>query len=42
MRHIIEGDPPHVASPLRSYVECRGGEYLVVPAISALRALPAL
>ena len=31
-----------VVSPLRSYVECRGGEYLVVPAISALRALPAL
>jgi hypothetical protein len=27
---------------LRSYVDCRGGEYLVVPAISALRALPAL
>jgi Dyp-type peroxidase family len=42
VRHVIEGDPPHVASPLRSYVECRGGEYLVVPAISALRALPAL
>jgi Dyp-type peroxidase family len=42
VRHIIEGDPPHVVSPLRSYVECRGGEYLVVPAISALRALPAL
>jgi Dyp-type peroxidase family len=42
VRHIIEGDPPRVASALRSYVECRGGEYLVVPAISALRALPAL
>jgi Dyp-type peroxidase family len=42
VRHIIEGDPPRVAAPLRSYVECRGGEYLVVPAISALRALPAL
>jgi Dyp-type peroxidase family len=42
VRHIIEGDPPHVVSPLRSYVECRGGEYLVVPAVSALRALPAL
>ena len=42
VRHIIEGDPPHVVSPLRSYVECRGGEYLVVPAISALQALPAL
>jgi Dyp-type peroxidase family len=42
VRHIIEGDPPRVTSPLRSYVECRGGEYLVVPAISALRALPGL
>ena len=42
VRHIIEGDPPRVAAPLRSYVECRGGEYLVVPAISALRALPGL
>jgi Dyp-type peroxidase family len=42
VRHIIEGDPPRVASGLRSYVECRGGEYLVVPAISALRALPGL
>ena len=42
VRHIIEGDPPRVAAPLRSYVECRGGEYLVVPSISALRALPAL
>ena len=42
VRHIIEGEPPRVASALRSYVECRGGEYLVVPAISALRALPGL
>jgi Dyp-type peroxidase family len=42
VRHIIEGDPPHVVAPLRSYVECRGGEYLVVPSVSALRALPAL
>jgi Dyp-type peroxidase family len=42
VRHLIEGDPPRVAAPLRSYVECRGGEYLVVPAISALQALPAL
>jgi len=40
--HLIEGDPPHVASPLRSYVECRGGEYLFVPSVSALRALPGL
>jgi Dyp-type peroxidase family len=39
--HLIEGDPPQVAS-LRSYVECRGGEYLFVPGIAALRALPGL
>jgi Dyp-type peroxidase family len=42
VRHIIEGDPPRVVAPLRSHVECRGGEYLVVPSIRALRALPAL
>jgi Dyp-type peroxidase family len=42
IRHLIEGDPPYVASPLRSCVECRGGEYLFVPGIAALRALPAL
>jgi Dyp-type peroxidase family len=40
--HLIEGKPPQVVSPLRSYVECRGGEYLYVPSISALRALPGL
>jgi Dyp-type peroxidase family len=42
VRHIIEGDPPRVVAPLRSHVECRGGEYLVVPSVSALRALPSL
>ena len=42
VRHIIEGEPPRVATALRSYVECRGGEYFVVPAISALRSLPGL
>jgi Dyp-type peroxidase family len=42
IRHVIGGSPPHVASPLRSCVECRGGEYLVVPGLAALRALPAL
>ena len=42
VRHIIEGEPPRVAAPLRSYVDCRGGEYLVVPSISALRSLPGL
>jgi Dyp-type peroxidase family len=41
-RHIIEGDPPRFASLMRSCVECRGGEYLFVPSIAALRALPAL
>jgi Dyp-type peroxidase family len=42
VRHLIEGDPPHVVSALRSCVECRGGEYLFVPGVAALRALPAL
>jgi hypothetical protein len=40
--HMIEGAPPQVVSPLRSCVACRGGEYLFVPSIAALRALPAL
>jgi len=42
VRHVIEGDPPRFASLMRSCVECRGGEYLFVPSIAALRALPAL
>jgi len=42
VRHVIEGHPPHFASLMRSCVECRGGEYLFVPSIAALRALPAL
>jgi Dyp-type peroxidase family len=40
--HMIEGAPPRVMSPLRSCVECRGGEYFFVPSIAALRALPSL
>ena len=40
--HMIEGAPPEVVSPLRSCVQCRGGEYLFVPGIAALRALPEL
>jgi Dyp-type peroxidase family len=40
--HMIEGAPPQVVSPLRSCVECRGGEYFFVPSIAALRALPGL
>jgi Dyp-type peroxidase family len=42
VRHLIEGDPPLVAAPLRSYVECRGGGYLIVPSVGALRRLPGL
>jgi Dyp-type peroxidase family len=38
--HLIEGSPPRLASPLRSCVACRGGEYLFVPSVAALRALP--
>ncbi|MEN3280384.1 MAG: hypothetical protein V7607_1524 [Solirubrobacteraceae bacterium] len=39
MRHVIEGDPPRFVSLMRSCVECRGGEYLLVPSVGALRAL---
>jgi Dyp-type peroxidase family len=42
VRHMIEGTPPRFVSLMRSCVECRGGEYLFVPSIAALRALPAL
>jgi Dyp-type peroxidase family len=42
MRHMIEGEPPRFVSPLRSCVRCRGGEYLLVPSVGALRALPRL
>jgi Dyp-type peroxidase family len=41
-RYVIEGDPVRVASGLRTCVECRGGEYLFVPSVTALKALPAL
>jgi Dyp-type peroxidase family len=41
-RHIVEGKPPRFVSLMRSCVACRGGEYLLVPSIGALRALPAL
>jgi hypothetical protein len=41
-RHIIEGRPPHVVSPLHSCVDRRGGEYLFVPGLAALRALAGL
>jgi Dyp-type peroxidase family len=42
MRHVIEGDPPRFVSLMRSCVECRGGEYLLVPSIGALQALARL
>jgi Dyp-type peroxidase family len=42
MRHTIEGHPPRFVSPLRSCVRCRGGEYLLLPSIGALQALPRL
>lgn len=42
MRHVIEGRPPRFVSLLRTHVECRGGEYLLVPSIGALRALARL
>jgi Dyp-type peroxidase family len=42
MRHVIEGRPPRFVSLMRTHVECRGGEYLLVPSIGALRALARL
>jgi Dyp-type peroxidase family len=42
MRHVIDGRPPRFVSLMRTHVECRGGEYLLVPSIDALRALARL
>jgi Dyp-type peroxidase family len=42
MRHVIEGHPPRFASLMRTCVQCRGGEYLLVPSIGALRSLARL
>lgn len=38
-RMTIPGDPPVFVSPQRRFVTCRGGEYLYVPGLTALRAL---
>ncbi len=37
----IQGDPPFMLSPQASFVTTRGGEYLFMPGIAALRALAA-
>jgi Dyp-type peroxidase family len=42
MRHVMEGRPPRVVSLMRTHVECRGGEYLLVPSIGALQSLARL
>jgi Dyp-type peroxidase family len=42
MRHVIDGRPPRFVSLMRTHVDCRGGEYLLVPSIGALRALARL
>jgi hypothetical protein len=37
----LQGDPPFFLSPQGPFVSTRGGEYLFVPGITALRALAA-
>lgn len=41
-RALVATSPPRITEPLHSFVACRGGEYLVVPSLRALRALPNL
>lgn len=43
-RHTINSDPksgkpPYVMSKLKTFVECRGGEYFFVPSMTALRMI---
>jgi hypothetical protein len=35
----VQGTPPFVLGPQGSFVTTRGGEYLFMPGIAALRAL---
>ena len=43
-RHTVPSDPksgkpPYIMSKLRTFVECRGGEYFFVPSMTALRLI---
>lgn len=43
-RHTIESDPasgkpPYVMSTLKTFVECRGGDYFFAPSMTGLRML---
>jgi deferrochelatase/peroxidase EfeB len=43
-RHTIpsnpgSGKPPYIMSKLRTFVECRGGEYFFIPSMTALRMI---
>jgi hypothetical protein len=33
------GKPPYVMSKLKTFVECRGGDYFFIPSLTALRML---
>ncbi|MEW6155598.1 MAG: Dyp-type peroxidase [Actinomycetota bacterium] len=37
----VQGDPPVIVSPMLPFVQTRGGEYLFMPGLDALRALAA-
>jgi len=44
VRHAVcgrrqAGKPPYIMSKLKTFVECRGGEYFFIPSMTALRLI---